>query len=70
MVLIYGVQFIWIMYTVQEIWISIKGNMICNRLGQLLFSVFARNKITGWVLSSEKQIIPVLPKAPARHFSN
>lgn len=46
MVLIYGVQFIWIMYTVQEIWISIKGNVICNRLGQLLFSVFARNKIT------------------------
>lgn len=46
MVLIYGIHFIWIMYTVQEIWISIKGNLICNRLGQLLFSVFAMNKIT------------------------
>lgn len=46
MLLIYGIQFIWIMYTVQEIWISIKRNLICNQLGQLLFSVFAMSKIT------------------------
>lgn len=70
MVLMYGVQFIWIMYTVQEIWVSIHGNLICDQLGQLLFSVFTMNKSTQQLLSFKIQTIQVQPKALAYYLFN
>lgn len=70
MVLMYGIQFMWIMHTVQEIWISINGNLICNQLGQLLFSVFTMNKSTQQLLSFKIQTIHMQPKALSYYLFN